>query len=39
MENNLFGYIYSGIQIIENCNNSYVYLADLNNSKVLFTRK
>ena len=34
IENNLFGYEYSGIQIIENCNNSEIYLVDLNNDKI-----
>ena len=34
MVNNLFGYIYSGIQIIENCNDANIYLADSNNKKV-----
>ena len=35
MENNIFGYIYSGIQIIENCNElEDIYLANLNNEKI-----
>ena len=34
IENNLFGYVYSGILIIENCNDEYIYLTDLNNEKV-----
>ena len=34
MENNLFGYIYSGIQIISNCIDlENIYLADLENNK------
>ena len=35
MENNLFGYIYSGIQIIKNCDDSNIYLADSDNQKVI----
>ena len=35
MENNLFGYIYSGIQIITNCIDlENIYLADLDNKKI-----
>ena len=35
IENNIFGYIYSGIQIIENCNElEDIYLANLNNEKI-----
>jgi hypothetical protein len=34
MENNLFGYVYSGIQIIENCNDPNIYLTDSNNERV-----
>ncbi len=35
MENNLFGYIYSGIQIITNCIDlENIYLADLENNKI-----
>ena len=34
MENNIFGYVYSGIQIIENCNNTKIYFVDSNNEKV-----
>ena len=33
-ENNLFGYVYSGIQIIENFNDTNIYLVDSNNKKV-----
>ena len=36
MENNIFGYIYSGIQIIENCNGlEDIYLAKLDNEKII----
>ena len=34
MENNIFGYIYSGIQIIENCDDENIYLADSNNERI-----
>ena len=35
MENNIFGYIYSGIQIIENCDElKDIYLANLYNEKI-----
>ena len=34
IENNIFGYVYSGIQIIENCNNTNIYLVNSNNEKV-----
>ena len=38
IENNIFGYIYSGIQIIENCinlnNSPDIYLADLSEKKI-----
>ena len=36
MENNIFGYIYSGIQIIENCIGlEGIYLANLDNEKII----
>ena len=35
LENNIFGYIYSGIQIIENCNDlEDIYLVDSNNERI-----
>ena len=35
MENNIFGYVYSGIQIIENCNDlEDIYLVDLSNERI-----
>ena len=35
MENNIFGFIYSGIQIIENCNDSKTYLVNSNNERIV----
>ena len=36
MENNIFGYEYSGIGIVENCEElENIYLADLNNNKII----
>ena len=35
IENNIFGYVYSGIQIIENCNDSKIYLVNSKNEKVV----
>ena len=37
IENNIFGYVYSGIEIIENCleGEEDLYLADLNNEKII----
>ena len=36
MENNIFGYVYSGIQIINNCIESEnIYFVDLNNKKII----
>ena len=37
IENNIFGYIYSGVEIIENCEEveEGIYLADLNDEKII----
>ena len=37
IENNIFGYVYSGVEIIENCleGEEDLYLADLNNEKII----
>ena len=36
MENNIFGYVYSGIQIIENCNEEKdIYLTSLSDEKII----